>query len=285
MPVLPSEVGGTEPGGLSIDGGTGKRLRELCEVLLTARAKMLGLSRQMGSEMSGIPDRLRSSLVSSLAEIVTHLDSFEIQLGDTRLTGKAKLGADAGMASHFPSESRWASEERAPHDRRLHGPAGHRPLSGGHPQLSGFRAQPAASLPEPQRISLPAPREEELAPRRRRKRRSEEEAEQVARRKDGLDDGPGEELFRIAQARYRKGLARHPFDRLEHAMLVWVCLALLQEEPPSRPEGSYEQREQALESLARMGYARRAGKGWRPTPAGFEACGLVGLDGHLEIDP
>lgn len=103
MPIFPSDVDGVEPGALARDGGEGKRLRELCEVLLTARAKMLGLSKSFAHRLSSLPPDLKSSLVSGLGEIVAHLDEFQIQLGDTRLTGKVGLGADVGMDAHFPS--------------------------------------------------------------------------------------------------------------------------------------------------------------------------------------
>lgn len=284
MPVIPSEVGGVEPGGLAVDGGAGKRLRELCEVLLTARAKMLGFSRQMSHELSSIPPHLKSSIVNGLMEIVSHLNKFEIQLGDTRLTGKVRLGEDAGMAQHFPGESRFSGEP--PFDQHprpaLRGVA-HREL--GHVPL-GPRMRLATSHHDP--VS-PLRRRKTDAIRARRRAQDEEEAsDHSTGRKDdrvGEEETPYDALWVVARRRRRKGTTRHELDRLEHAMLCWVCLALLQDEAPARPSASYEQREEALQSLERKGYARRAGKGWRPTPAGFEASGLVGVDGQLEVDP
>ena len=309
MPVIPSEVGGVEPGGLSIDGGPGRRLRELIEVLLTARAKMLGFSQQMAHELSQVPPRLRSSIVNGLGEIVTHLDSFEIKPGETRLTGKVKLGADIGMAQHFPGEGARGSGLGArggPEFEDL-GRRGHRPFAPhrelGHVPLGpkmrlATSYEPPTAMATAVAMTSPWPVEEprrelaerasEPSPRRRRRRKEEEEADRSTGRKDDRVGGtasPYEELWAVARRRHRKGLSRHALDRIEHAMLAWVCLALLQEAPPARPEASFEQREEALESLSRMGYARRAGKGWRPTPAGFEASGLVGFDGQLELDP
>lgn len=296
MPVIPSEVGGVEPGGLSIDGGPGRRLRELIEVLLTARAKMLGFSQQMSHELSQVPPRLRSSIVNGLGEIVTHLDSFEIKPGETRLTGKVKLGADIGMAQHFPGEGTGVRGSGFGRMGGSHRELGHVPLGPkmrlatsyepGTPMATAVAMTSPWPVEEPRR-GLPE-RASEPSPRRRRRRKEEEEADRSTGRKDdrvGEEEGPYDTLWQVARRRRRKGITRHELDRLEHAMLAWVCLALLQEEAPARPSGSYEQREQALESLARKGYARRAGKGWRPTPAGFEASGLVGVDGELEIDP
>lgn len=308
MPVIPSEVGGVEPGGLAVDGGAGKRLRELCEVLLTARAKMLGFSRQMSHELSSIPPHLKSSIVNGLMEIVSHLNKFEIQLGDTRLTGKVRLGEDAGMAQHFPGESRFSGEP--PFDQHprpavrggAHRELGHLPLGPRMRLSTSYEAPPMAtavamvspsSVEEPrhlpERLSEGTARRRKTEAIRARRRAHEEEAsDHSTGRKDdrvGEEETPYDALWVVARRRRRKGTTRHELDRLEHAMLAWVCLALLQDEAPARPSGSYEQREAALESLAKKGYARRAGKGWRPTPAGFEASGLVGVDGELELDP
>ena len=316
MPILPSEVGGSGPRDEEAYAGFADRvrLRQLCEVLLTSRAKMLGLSQSFAHRLSSLPSDLKSSLVNALGEIIAHLDSFEIKLGDTRLTGKVRLGADAGMEAHFPGSEITPIEVRGTYRGSMHSEA----------SLEGPRQHPA----------LPAPG----GAARRRRRMSTEEVKQdegershcaveddgdlrycrecrlepcrwfgadLKRRREAVvgiarknvsvvtaDAGSREEdsgdvtyghLYRLAQERRRKGLNGSPLSRLEHGLLCWVTLAVFSDDP-ERPEAPYEAREEALRQLERMGYVRRVGRKWGPTPSGFEASGLCGTRG-LEMDP
>lgn len=314
MPILPSEVGGSGPRDEEAYAGFADRvrLRQLCEVLLTSRAKMLGLSQSFAHRLSSLPSDLKSSLVNGLGEIIAHLDSFEIKLGDTRLTGKVRLGADAGMEAHFPR---------------------------GEMQVTGYRSQVTArreqdpDLDSERRASLEGPRQHPALPApggaaRRRRRMNAEEGKParealverressgggernrcavqddgdfrycrqclekpcrwfprgVVREEEREEDVTYGHLYRLAQERRRKGLSKGALSPLQHGLLCWVTLSVFTDDP-ERPEAPYEAREEALRQLERMGYVRRVGRKWGPTPSGFEASGLVGTRG-LEIDP
>ena len=313
MPIFPSHVGGSGPRDDSEYEGSadGVRLRQLCECLLTCRSKMLGLSQSFAHRLSRLPEDLKSPLVSALGEIMAHLDSFEIKSGDTRLTGKAKLGADVGMEGHFPSVSeglvgRLAFDDDDDRFRESSARKGERP------SLEGPRQHPA--LPAPggtvrrRRNPRPAGGVHE------RETSGGGERNHCAVRDDGdlrycreclekpcrwfglrssepsrpfpsavdADDTYGH-LYYWAQERWRQKLARRELSRLQHGLLCWVTLGAFTDDP-ERPEGSYEAREEALGQLEAMGYVRRVGRKWGPTPSGFEASGLVGTRG-LELDP
>lgn len=272
MPILPSDVDGTNPGDGLVRDTDGKRLRELCEVLLTARAKMLGLSQSMGHRFSPLPENLKSSLVSALGEIVAHLDSFDIKPGDTRLTGKVKLGVDVGMDAHFPEEGlTW---------------------SGGSdiPERPGVEVVLSSSDREVRALLTPG-REPQVRKRRRGSAaEAEKRREERLARDYGVAEADDEEplpkgLYGHAVSRHRRGLSKHELTRRQHEMLVWQCLKALSVEQ-KRPAGSFEQRVETMRELQRMGYlGSDEDAKWTPTVAGFEASGLLGSDGSLEVDP
>ncbi len=328
MPILPSEVGGSGPRDEDDYAGSADRtrLRQLCEVLLTSRAKMLGLSQSFAHRLSSLPSDLKSSLVNALGEIIAHLDSFEIKLGDTRLTGKVRLGADGGMEAHFPRGEMQVSGHDHPNvlGRTFGGPGFGSQVSARRDPDLELRAETRNPKPFSAHPALPAPGG---AARRRRRMSTEDappvrealverprssgggERDRCAVRDDGdfrycreclekpcrwfprgaghpeeaEDDGTYGHLYRLAQERRRKGLNGSPLSRLEHGLLCWVTLAVFSDDP-ERPEAPYEAREEALRQLERMGYVRRVGRKWGPTPSGFEASGLVGTRG-LELDP
>lgn len=116
---LPSNVGGSGP--IEPDAASSERLRSLTEVLLTTRAKMLGFAKAVAPAVEDVvreaPASARNhargvhaSMVSALGEMVAILDSHGIRPGETRLSGKAHLGADEGMREHF--DRRGAIERR-----------------------------------------------------------------------------------------------------------------------------------------------------------------------------
>ncbi len=293
MPIIPSHVGGSGPRDEKDYEGSADtvRLRQLCEVLLTSRAKMLGLSQSFAHRLSSLPSDLKSSLVNGLGEIIAHLDSFEIKLGDTRLTGKVRLGADAGMEGHFPrgeivSTSGFSTDDAARRPRRQQND---RDLGAGssHPALPApggtarrrRRMATGGGSAEGESFSAGKAYGEELKrddPEELARRRS-------AREQESEDDATYGHLYRLAQERRRQGLNRQALSRLQHGLLCWVTLAAFTDDP-ERPEAPYEAREAALKELEEMGYVRRVGRKWGPTPSGFEASGLVGTRG-LELDP
>lgn len=83
-----------------------ERLQALCEVLLTVRAKMLGVAEGLKKALGKVPPlgpahQALSGLVGGLGEIVQHMDSFGIRPGDTALREGLRLGADVGMHGHW----------------------------------------------------------------------------------------------------------------------------------------------------------------------------------------
>lgn len=291
MPIFPSHVGGSGPRDEKEYEGSadGVRLRQLCEVLLTARAKMLGLSQSFAHRLSSLPPDLKSSLVAGLGEIVAHLEQFEIRLGDTRLTGKARLGADEGMDAHFSRDEVVHVESRGEYRSAAKIEFAESPRQ--HPALpapGGARRRRRMTTEEPRERQVEEDLEE-LGRRRKAlvgaaRRNAGIVAVDVSRRgeEDG-DDGTYGHLYRLAQERRRKGQSRHALSALQHGLLCWVTLGVFTDYP-ERPEASYEAREEALGALEQMGYVRRVGRKWGPTPAGFEASGLCGTRG-LELDP
>lgn len=82
-----------------------ERLAELLQVLLTARAQMLGLGEGLKKALSEMPRAVDQhavrGLIGALGRIVGHLDSFKIAPGETSLNEKSRLGADRLTAGEF----------------------------------------------------------------------------------------------------------------------------------------------------------------------------------------
>lgn len=281
MPILPSHVGGSGPRDESEYEGSaeGVRLRQLCEVLLTSRAKMLGLSQSFAHRLSSLPSDLKSSLVNGLGEIIAHLDSFEIKLGDTRLTGKVRLGADAGMEGHFLASEGLVASDLGP--RTSGSGSGSRSLKpevrSSHPALpapGGTARRRRRTVAEEQQEQE---REEavELERRGRERRRRENEA--------AIVEGPYGALYGHCRDRVARGRSSVELTPAEHEELCYVCVSVFEGVMPARPEGSYEARDAAVGALEQAGYVKRRMGKWHPTPAGFEASGLLGA-GRLELD-
>lgn len=265
MPILPSHVGGSGPRDeLDFEGSSDTvRLRQLCEVLLTSRAKMLGLSQSFAHRLSSLPADLKSSLVNGLGEIIAHLDSFEIRLGDTRLTGKVRLGADGGMEAHFEQGLVQGTGDRSPVTARRDSES----------ELKRSSAHPA----------LPAAGGGGV---RRRRRGVGVEHEEPRPTVVAIVEpsGPYGALYGHARERARQGRSRVELSRAEHEELCFICVSVFESVTPVRPEGSYEERERSVGALEQAGYIRRRAGKWHPTPSGFEASGLLGA-GRLELDP
>lgn len=87
----------------------GERLAELLQVLLTARAQMLGLGEGLKKALSEMPRAVDQhavrGLIGALGRIVGHLDSFKIAPGETSLHEKSRLGADQLTAGEFDRAS------------------------------------------------------------------------------------------------------------------------------------------------------------------------------------
>lgn len=290
MPILPSHVGGSGPrDDLDYEGSSDTvRLRQLCEVLLTSRAKMLGLSQSFAHRLSSLPSDLKSSLVNGLGEIIAHLDSFKIELGDTRLTGTVRLGADSGMEGHFPGSDVVHVEVQGSYRGAMKTESGtrERELIAGttkmsHPALpapGGTARRRRRTVVEEKAEAQEQERQEaeELARRSSDRRRKENDAE--------ISEGPYGQLYGHSRERVRRGRSSVELTPAEHEELCFVCVSVFEGVTPARPEGSYEARDAAVGALERAGYVRRRSGKWHPTPSGFEASGLLGA-GRLELDP
>lgn len=83
----------------------GDRLQELTQVLLTARAQMLGLGTGLRKALDEMPravdTRAVRGLVGALGHIVQHLDHYAVQQGETVMREGLRLGADAITAAEF----------------------------------------------------------------------------------------------------------------------------------------------------------------------------------------
>lgn len=86
----------------------GERLRQLTEVLLTARAQMLGLGEGLRKALAQMPRAIDQQavkgLVEALSHIVKHLDSYKVAEGDTEVGKGSRLGADRITAGKFSDD-------------------------------------------------------------------------------------------------------------------------------------------------------------------------------------
>lgn len=293
MPILPSDVDGVEPGPLAVeDDGSRRRVRELSEVLLTARAKMLGISQSFAHRMSELPERLKSPLVSALGEIVSILEEHQIRPGETRLTGKVRLGTDVGMDGHFPRQGDLVALVEEDDEPRggasFSGPAARglgfeRKGAVGSPSLSHRRrraesvARKRAAEDEREGRLLPPPREASVSAQAGAK--TAVTAREPDARRQPYDVTYGY-LWTQFQARRALLTRTEPLTERQHRALCWLCLQGLFGAPRERPEGF----EEDVQELLDVGYAAREERRWKATARGFEASGLLGLGSLSQKD-
>lgn len=293
---LPSDVGGSDPIDKAATSDDRRRVKELSEVLLTTRAKMVGTAKFLAPALEAVANSrspneaslARSSVVNAFGEIIALLDSYNIRPGDTALTGHARLGADDGMKVHFDRGQRerllGGAEPGWMREPTLEAPAHRGSLSA---PVAGLLETTAEEVDEHEvegrldRMGLGTNRYGEHE--RERRERIEREARETRVIRANLTPpsirGP-RGLDVVRDRSHTPELTSAQFE-----MLRYVCLGVLFEMEPERPPGLYADRRRLLDELQSLKLVGLVGRGrWLPTVEGFERSGLIG-DGRLEVDP